>query len=370
MTRVERRPADARPGLFLLSIGAAGALAAHFAGLPAGMVIGALIASGIYRLSGGQIGKWRHRYGTVGRLLLGAFIGASFTREAVKPLTQAIGPMCLLISTMLATGLVLGWAVSRISGVSLATGLLSSMPGGLPAMTAMAEDMGADATVVAVIHFSRLLTILLLIPLLLPLLAQQSTVGAALAIDATYVPTSRTALALSCAWLGGWIATRAGIPTGDLIGGMVAVALANLAGANLGPLHPVLRQLAQLLIGIAVGAQMTVESLKKLHRLALPAAAIIVSLVGLGLASGWLLHKVTPLNLPTALLGAVPGGASTMPVIAQDLGGDTMLVAALHLVRQIAIFVLVPPVLGRLLRRPKSEEDSRSESTASQTPSP
>ncbi|MCJ7737920.1 MAG: AbrB family transcriptional regulator [Anaerolineae bacterium] len=368
MTRVEPTSGEARSGILLLTIGAAGALAAHFAGIPAGMVIGALIASGIYRLSGGKIGEWRHKYGTVGRLLLGAFIGASFTPEAVKPLMQAIGPMCLLISTMLATGLVLGWTVSRIAGVSLATGLLSSMPGGLPAMAAMAEDLDADATVVAVIHLARLLTILLIIPVLLPLLAQQPTAGAALDIPATHVSISRTALALAGAWLGGWIATRAGIPTGDLIGGMVAVAVANLAGANLGPLHPVLRQLAQLLIGIAVGAQVTVESLKKLHRLALPAAAIIVSLVGFGLASGWVLHKATPLDLPTALLSAVPGGASTMPVIAQDLGGDATLVAALHLVRQIAIFILLPPVLGMLLRRSLRDEFSGSESKPSKAP--
>jgi uncharacterized membrane protein AbrB (regulator of aidB expression) len=73
-------------------------------------------------------------------------------------------------------------------------------------------------------------------------------------------------------------------------------------------------------------------------------------LIVMGLLLGQGLALVAPLDLITALLSSVPGGASTMPAIAHDLGGDMRLVAALHLTRQLVIFILVPSLLGTLLR--------------------
>ena len=58
-------------GVLLLVVGAAGAWLADRVGMPAGTMIGALVASGAYRLAGGAVGPWRKRYGRVGRLLLG-----------------------------------------------------------------------------------------------------------------------------------------------------------------------------------------------------------------------------------------------------------------------------------------------------------
>jgi uncharacterized membrane protein AbrB (regulator of aidB expression) len=46
----------------------------------------------------------------------------------------------------------------------------------------------------------------------------------------------------------------------------------------------------------------------------------------------------------------VPGGAATMPLIAHDLGGDMRVVAALHLTRQLVMLILVPAILGALVR--------------------
>jgi membrane AbrB-like protein len=104
-----------------------------------------------------------------------------------------------------------------------------------------------------------------------------------------------------------------------------------------------------LFIGISVGVQMSRESLHMLRQVALPAAAMVVTLIGAGLLLGWGLSQVTPLDLTSALLSGVPGGASTMPLIAHALGGDIRLVAALHLTRQLVMLVVVPPVLGYLL---------------------
>jgi membrane AbrB-like protein len=166
---------------------------------------------------------------------------------------------------------------------------------------------------------------------------------------------TRTLATLALGFAAGALAVRAGVPTGDLIGPIVAIGAINVLWAGPAPLAEGFRTAAMVLIGTAVGTQVSRESLRLLRSVAVPAATVILTLISVGLALGWALSRVTSLDLVSALLTAVPGGASTMPAVAQDLGGDMRLVAALHLTRQLVIFILVPSVLGFLLRRRNRE---------------
>lgn len=362
VVRFERWPRSLGQGLALLAAGTGGALVAGGIGIPAGAIVGSLLASGFYRLAGGKPGAWRGRYGCVGRLLLGTFIGAAFGPDVIAPLKAALLPMIVITAIIVGVGLGLGWALGHFTRLDTTTAIISIVPGGLPAMVAMAEESEADATVVAAIHFSRLVTILVAVPALVPLLATTSTgtvseVGAAIAVAA---PASTpviepvgfwsTVTILAGGLITGLLALHVGVPAGDMIGPLLAIGGANLLGARLGPLTGDLRQVAMLLIGTAVGAQMSRQSLQRLRQIALPAAVVIVMLIAVGLLLGWGLSRVTPLDLATALLSNIPGGASTMSAVAHDLGGDTRLVAALHLTRQLVVFILVPSVFGYLLR--------------------
>jgi len=345
-----RWPADLRQGLALLVAGAGGAWVAQRIAVPAGVIVGALLASGLFRLVGGDPGPWRGRYGRVGRLLLGTVIGAAFGPDVLTPLKTALLPMAVVTAVIVGVGLGLGWVLGRLTPLDPSTALISGVPGGLPAMAAIADESAADATVVTVIHFARLTTILVLVPVLIPLLAagnSENTVAPGVIEAAGFW---HTAVTLTVGLLGGLAALRLRIPTGDLIGPILVVGGANLLGAGLGTLAEGFRQLAMLLIGTAVGAQMSRESLRLLRQVALPAAALIVTLISVGLGLGWGLSRVTSLDLASALLSSVPGGASTMPAVAHDLGGDMRLVAALHLTRQLVIFILLPAILGHLLR--------------------
>lgn len=345
-------------GLVLLGVGAAGGWAAVQIGMPAGVVIGALLASGLYRLAGAEPGPWRERYGRLGRLLFGTVIGAAIGSDVLAPLKTALLPMTVLIAVIIGVGLFLGWALGRFSPLDTATGLISAVPGGLPAMAAIADESDADATMVTAIHFSRLITILLVVPALIPLLATASDGGAAVVLLVEPVGVWRTAATLALGLAGGLVAMRLKVPTGDLIGPIVAVGAINLIWAGPGPLADGFRTAAMILIGTAVGTQMSRKSLGQLRHVALPAAAVIVVLIGVGLTLGWGLSRVTSLDLASALLTGVPGGAATMPAVAQELGGDMRLVAALHLMRQLVVFIVVPSVLSYLLRARRMERAS------------
>jgi hypothetical protein len=345
------RPAELGQGAMLLAVGAVGTLAGQVVGLPAATIVGALLSSGVYRLAGGDAGPWRERYGRTGRLLLGTVIGAAFGPDVIAPLKAALLPMMAVTALIIGAGLALGWGLARFTQLDVTTALISTVPGGLPAMVAMAEERGGDTTVAAAIHFSRLTAILVAVPTLMPLLLSTGETSAAIVPMSEPVGVWRTGITLALGSLGGLLALRVGVPTGDMIGAILLTGGLNLLGAGLGPLNANLRQAAMLLIGTAVGAQMSKESLQRLRKVALPAALFIALLIAAGLLLGWGLVQVTPLDPATALLSSVPGGASTMPAIAHDLGGDMRLVAALHLTRQLVIFILVPSLLGTLLRR-------------------
>ena len=345
---------ELKKGLVSLAVGAAGGWIAQWIGVPAGVAVGALVASGLYRLSGGSPGRWRDHYGRSGRLLLGTTVGAVFGPSVLEPLKVAFLPMCVVIVTIIAVGLGLGWALGRVTTLDPVTALVSGIPGGLPAMVAIADETGADATVVAAVHFSRLTTILVVVPLLIPVLTNASGSSAAVAPFAEPVGFGRTVVSLIIGLVGGLLAVRARIPSGDMMGAIVAVGAVNLFGPGPGPLPMAFRTAAMLLVGTAVGTQMSRESLRLLRRVALPAGVLIVTLISVGVALGWGLSRVTSLDLTSALLSSVPGGASTMPLVAHELGGDVRVVAALHLTRQLVVFSLLPAVLNHLLRTRRS----------------
>jgi membrane AbrB-like protein len=360
-------PAEVAQGLALLAVGTAGALAGWAVGIPAGIMVGALLTSGLYRLASGerltggqplaesQLGRWRGRYARLGRLLLGIVIGAAFGPDMIAPLKAALLPMAGLVAAIIGVGLFLGWLLSRLTGLDLATSIISAVPGGLPAMTAMAEDVDADATVVTAIHFSRLATILVAIPALFRLLPDSLTGSTTATALGEPVGLGATVVALTLGLLAGMLALRYRVPTGDLVGPILVVGGINLLGGGIGPLATGFRQAAMLFIGISVGVQMSRQSLRRLRQVAFPAAVMIVALIGAGLLMGWGLAQLTTLDLVSALLSGVPGGASTMPLIAHDVGGDMRLVAALHLMRQLVMLVLVPLVLGYLFRNKRHE---------------
>lgn len=350
--RVAELPAAGlRRGAVLLALGAAGAWVAVRIGIPAGAIVGALLASGVYRLANGDPGPWQARFGRIGRLLFGTVIGAAFGPEVITPLKSALLPMMLLIFVIVGVGLLLGWALGRFRSIDTATALISAVPGGLPAMVAIADESDADATVVAAIHFSRLTVILIVVPALIPLLTAGSEQALVVGPMADAVGLVGTAATLVAGALGGWLAARFKVPTADLMGPIIVVGGLNLLGAGLGPLATGFRTAAMMLIGVSVGTQLSRESLSLLRKEAFPAAAVIATLISVGLLLGWAMSLVTSLDIASALLSGVPGGASTMPAIAHDLGGDMRLVAALHLARQLVVFLVVPSVLGYLLRK-------------------
>ena len=159
------------------------------------------------------------------------------------------------------------------------------------------------------------------------------------------LPRIVAALAIALAGAGAAVALRVPLPW--LIGPLVAVALASMAGAPLSA-PPAARQLGQWAIGVALGLYFSPDVLHELARLAPWVVLAVLFAIVLGAAGSWLLSRVTATDLPTSFFAMAIGGASEMAAQALRHGGRIDRVAAAHSLRIMLVVLLVPLIFSGL----------------------
>ena len=91
-------------------------------------------------------------------------IGTSLTKESLSELQVLWKPAILITFTLLVTGLVIGLWTSRLMGVDIITTILGAAPGGISGMSLVESEYGVGDAV-ASLHAVRLITVLLILPL-------------------------------------------------------------------------------------------------------------------------------------------------------------------------------------------------------------
>jgi membrane AbrB-like protein len=100
--------------------------------------------------------------------------------------------------------------------------------------------------------------------------------------------------------------------------------------------------------GAVLGTLLDRSSLDAIADAWLPLALVTAATLAISLAAGALLARVTALDLPTAALGMVAGGASGIVGISGELGADDRYVAFMQYLR-VLLIVLLTPVLVAVL---------------------
>jgi membrane AbrB-like protein len=101
---------------------------------------------------------------------------------------------------------------------------------------------------------------------------------------------------------------------------------------------------AQAVCGVTLGAYLQSSALEALAGAWLPVMLASAATLALSLGTGLALARLTELDVPTATLGMVAGGASGIVSMADDLGADDRLVAFMQYLR-VLVVVLFTPVL-------------------------
>jgi hypothetical protein len=141
---------------------------------------------------------------------------------------------------------------------------------------------------------------------------------------------------------GGWLAGKAGLPSGYLFMALVV----GLGWALLLPgrlsLPPLGFRAGQAITGVALGTFLHSSTLTGLGSRWIPVLLVSVATLVVTIAAGLALARIAGLDRPTASLGMVAGGASGIVAMADELGGDDRLVAFMQYLRVLVVTLLTP----------------------------
>src|SRR4051794_29453500 len=103
---------------------------------------------------------------------------------------------------------------------------------------------------------------------------------------------------------------------------------------------------AQAVVGVTLGAYMRSDALTAAAHDWLPVTLVSAATLGISMAAGRILARYTALDVPTATLGMIAGGASGIVTMADDLGGDDRLVAFMQYLRVLVVVLLTPILIA------------------------
>jgi len=133
-------------------------------GIPAAPLLGAILGAGLLSASGLlQVAEWPPGTKTVLGIGVGTVIGTGINQDTLGEIKSLWKPAALITITLLFTGILLGFLITKFFGVQPIIAFLGSAPGGTIGMSLVGAEFGVGAAVAA-LHAVRLITLLLLIP--------------------------------------------------------------------------------------------------------------------------------------------------------------------------------------------------------------
>lgn len=147
------------------------------------------------------------------------------------------------------------------------------------------------------------------------------------------------------AFAGGALAAVIGLPAAWLMGAMVAVATAAIAGLPVG-LPNRLRDLAFLLLGISIGSSVTPGIIGELGAWPGSIALLFISIAATIFVSSTYLQRVQGWDRTTARFASMPGAFSSVAIIAAQSDADLPRVILAQSLRVFTLVALMPPILS------------------------
>lgn len=338
------------PRIGTIVIAALGVALFELLGLPLPFLLGTMFACLAAALAGAPL-KGLGPISTAMRTILGVAVGASITPELMGRLGDFALSVALAAVFVMLIGLIGYPYFRKLYGFDPPTAYYAAMPGGLQDMILFGHEAGGDARALSLVHATRVLAIVSIMPFLLSG-AWGLSLDKPLGLPASELPILELAIMAACALIGWKGGERIGLFGASILGPMAVTAAASLAGLIHGrpPAEAILA--AQFFIGIAVGVHYVGVSAAELKRVVLAALGYCVMLAALALAFAEFVWMIGAAPRVEAALAFAPGGQAEMVVLAIVAGADMAYVVTIHLARVI-IVILGAPIAARFARAEK-----------------
>jgi len=343
-----------RAGLTLL-LGLLGWRAAWRLQAPAAAILGPMLLIGAAACLDVALADFPAWLKTSAQAIIGVFLGLKLNRSTVLRAKSLVWPIVVANAWLLLSGLLIGYALTRLARVDLNTSLLGTTPGGIVEMTVMAGSFQADVALVATLQAFRLVSTNVSIPILAHYQAQPRTssdVSAPLSRSQSELGAARRAgwpLCMLIGLSGGFVLTWIKVPAGGVVGALLAVGAVQLSGIELSPLPTPIRNAAQVLAGIFIGLTFSAQTPVELRAAFLTIVVTTAATMASSLLRARFIQHWLQLDARTALLACAPGGLVQMGIIADELGAQTFVVSLFQFTRIVCVIVLAPLVFRMLI---------------------
>lgn len=330
-----------RPDALTLLLAIVGGTLAEWAGLPAGLMAGAMAAVALGAVAGWNV-RIDDRLRTVSFVALGSVLGSAATPETLASLPRwpySLAALALAVAAMM-------WLIPRFlvraHCLDVLTARCAAVPGALSYVLAISLEAGADTPRVAILQTLRLALLVILVPLVMVL-----TVDTAAFIQSDLPPVGGWALAglmAACA-VAAWVGTRLGLPAPAFVASMGMSVVLHAAGLVEGRPPDWIAVPALVTAGAVIGARFAGTTRTFLFAsLGMGTQAVAIAL-GLSLVFAWPVAHWLELPFIQVWLAFTPGGLDTTTVLAFALGVDPAFVAGHQLMRFLGLSVVVPFLL-------------------------
>jgi membrane AbrB-like protein len=291
---------------------------------------------------------------TAAQATLGVMLGAFLESSSLSALAGDWLPVAVVSVGTLVLSVGAGILLTRTTEVDAPTGTLGMVAGGASGIVAMADELGADARLVAFMQYLRVLIVVLSIPVVVGLGFP--------AIGGTPGPDDGPLLAGASDWVlvagvavvGAWAGRLTRLPAATLLGPLLLAGAIALIWPDALAVPPLAREVAFALIGLEVGLRFTAGTLRAMGRLLAPVLAAILALMAGSFLFALGLTATTSASLLEAYLATTPGGLYAVLAVAFGAGADTTFVVAVQTLRLLSMVILAPFVVrwvvGRVAR--------------------
>ncbi len=336
----------------------------ELAGLPAALLLGAMVAAILVGTNGGTVRVPRILY-YAAQAVIGCMIARAITPAIVGTFLK---DWPLFISVMLGVVVassLLGWGLGRLGILPGTTAVWGLSPGAASVMMVMAEEYGADPRLVAFMQYLRVVF-----------------VAIAASVIARFVVHAHGTVATQIIWfpplhwlsfgetvaiglIGGIVGRLSRIPGGVVLVPMFAGA--SLHGTNLVTIElpPWLLAMSYAFLGWNIGLGFTRDILGHAVRVLPQVTLAIIALMLICGGLALVLVETVGVDPLTAYLATSPGGMDSVAIIAASTKVDVPFVLALQIVRFMVVLLIGPFIsrfvasqLGHQVPAPEKEGDS------------
>ncbi|MEM9063620.1 MAG: AbrB family transcriptional regulator [Pseudomonadota bacterium] len=333
-----------RLATFAISIG--GALLFDFLALPLPLLLGPMFACLIAALAGMPM-KGAPPVSNAMRVVLGIAVGASLTPALFSRLDEmALSVALIPVFTVLIV--LAGYPYFRRFGFDHPTAYYCAVPGGLQDMAIFGEEAGGNIRALALVHATRVLVIVSLMPILLTLIWGLELTGPPGA-PAASVPVHEFVVMALCGISGWWFASRIGLFGGAILGPMIVSGIAAMTDLLHHRPPAEVMQFAQFFLGLGIGVKYAGITAEELRRYVAASLGYCLLLAVLSVIFAEIVIQ-TGLAAPLeAIMAFAPGGQAEMVLLAIIAGADMAYVVTHHLTR-VVLVITCAPFAERLLK--------------------